>query len=119
MSKKKHREEADRIEASRVERTGWLFTALFMIPLELAAAGLFITGFSGKSAGFRFGALLVMSAACTAAALLLGKALFTFLYGRFLQHTENRTRSRKLASVIDTVIFAVMLGFMLLLYILN
>jgi hypothetical protein len=60
-----------------------------------------------------------MSGVCTAASLLLGKALFTFLYGRFLQHTESRTRSLRLAALSDAVLFAVLLGFMLLLYILN
>ncbi|MBO4876697.1 MAG: hypothetical protein J5501_01680 [Ruminococcus sp.] len=119
MSKKKHREEADRIEASKVERTGWLFTLLYIIPLELAAAGLFITGFKEKTAGFKFGALLVMSAVCTVTALLLGKALFAFLYSRFLIHTENRLRSRKLAAITETVLFVIFLGFMLLLYKLN
>ena len=119
MSKKKHREEAERIEASRVERTGWIFTALYMIPLELASAGLFITGFREKSAGFKLGALIVLSAICTAAALLLGKALFTFMYGRFLLHTENRTRSHRLAALSEIVLFVILLGFMLAVYKLN
>ena len=107
------------IEASQVSRTGWIFTVLFMIPLELAAAGLYINGFGGKSLGFRIGMLLLLSGVCTAASLLLGKALFTFLYGRIFQRTENRTRSRKIAAAAETVILAVMLIFMLILYKLN